>query len=196
MNVSSSGPGRDDALRFEAIFARCYPPVLAYARRREADRAAAEEVAAETLLIAWRRLDDLPEDPLPWLIGAARKVLANQRRGARRRTPDGPSIPIELVEDADTAVPLADRVADRVAFAASFEALRPGDREVLALVAWDGLSSREAGEVLGCSAAVFSVRLHRARRRLMKELRSRGHSLVEPARVPSSETRPDAEGAR
>ena len=39
---------------------------------------------AETFLVAWRRLDDVPADALPWLYGVARRVLANQRRSADR----------------------------------------------------------------------------------------------------------------
>jgi RNA polymerase sigma-70 factor (ECF subfamily) len=44
--------------------------------------------------------------------------------------------------------------------------LREADREVLALIAWEELSVAEASRVLGCPAPVFSIRLHRARRRL------------------------------
>jgi RNA polymerase sigma-70 factor (ECF subfamily) len=40
------------------------------------------EGLAETFLVAWRRLDDVPDDPLPWLYRVARRVLANQRRSA------------------------------------------------------------------------------------------------------------------
>jgi RNA polymerase sigma-70 factor (ECF subfamily) len=160
----------DPQRRFEAIFASSYGRVLAYALRRSDDHAAAEEAAAETFVIAWRRLDAVPADPLPWLLQTTRRVLANQRRSARRRDPHGPSVPLSSVPDQDPAPSIADRLAERDAFAQSFSALRPADREVLALVAWDGLRPKEAAQVLGCSAAVFSLRLHRARRRLMKEL--------------------------
>jgi RNA polymerase sigma-70 factor (ECF subfamily) len=40
------------------------------------------------------------------------------------------------------------------------------DREALMLVAWDGLDHRDAATVMGCSTSAFTVRLHRARRRL------------------------------
>lgn len=156
--------------------------MLGYAIRRTKDRAAAEDAVSETFLVAWRRLDDVPEDPLPWLLGTARKVLANQRRAAGRRTPDGPMVPLEAVGDpADPSAGVADRVADREAFAAAFAALSDSDREVLALISWDGLAPREAATVTGCSAATFSLRLHRARRRLLIELAARGHSFGERA---------------
>ena len=158
--------------RFEAIFTSYYGRVLAYAIRRCDDHAAAEEAAAETFVIAWRRLDAVPSDPLPWLLQTARRVLANQRRSARRRA----TVPLSSLSEPDPAPSIADRLAERDVFAHSFAALRPADREVLTLVAWDGLRPKEAAKVLGCSAAVCSLRLHRARRRLMKELAARGHS--------------------
>lgn len=181
--------------RFEAIFNVCHPRVLAYARRRTDDGALAEEVVSETFLIAWRRFADLPTEPLPWLLGTARKVLANQRRGADRRAPDGPTIPIEQVGDADSVQPIPDRLAERQAFATAFAALRPADREVLALVAWDGLEPREAGPVLGCTAATFSLRLYRARRRLLKELAASGHSFGVREDKKTLKIRPETKGA-
>ena len=153
--------------------------MLGYAIRRTDDRAAAEEAVSETFLIAWRRFDSMPADALPWLLGVARKVLANQRRAAGRRAPDGPLVPLEAVADPDPRAAVADLVADRQAFAAAFASLSPNDREVLALVNWDGLAPREAAAVLDCTPATFYLRLHRARRRLLKELEARGHSFGE-----------------
>ena len=165
--------------RFEAIFDACYPRVLAYALRRTERRDRAEEVVSETFLVAWRRLDVVPSDPVPWLLGTARRVLANQRRAAGRRSRYGPVVALDGFEPQAPGTPVADLVADREAFATAFAALGARDREVLALTAWDGLKPAEAGKVMGCSAATFSIRLHRARRRLLKELESSGHSFVE-----------------
>jgi DNA-directed RNA polymerase specialized sigma24 family protein len=74
-------PPRDE--RFEGLFRENYASVRAYALRR-ASRDAAQDVVAETFLVAWRRLDDVPRDALPWLYAVARRVLANQRRSAHR----------------------------------------------------------------------------------------------------------------
>lgn len=182
------------ARRFEAIFRDAYPRVLAFAMRRLTSRDVAEEVAAETFLIAWRRLEVVPEEALPWLLGTARNVLANQRRSARRREAAGPQVALEAVELPDLATPIPEQVAARQAFARAFSALRLRDREVLALSAWDGLSPREAGQVMDCSPATFSLRLHRARGRLLKELAASGHSLSEIANEPSTDV--DASEAR
>jgi RNA polymerase sigma-70 factor, ECF subfamily len=170
--------------------------VLAYVRRRAADASSAEEAVSETFLIAWRRLDAVPhEQPLPWLLGTARKVLANQRRSAKRRSPED-HVHLHSVEVRDPSPPISERLAERAAFAAAFAALTDRDREVLSLVAWDGLEVREAAAVVGCTAATFSLRLHRARRRLLKELEASGHSLGERSTQPPLAERPGTTEAR
>jgi RNA polymerase sigma factor (sigma-70 family) len=196
VDETESRPSTERARQFEGIFGACYSRVLGFAIRRSDDRATAEEAVSETFLVAWRRLDAVPDEPLPWLLGVARKVIANQRRAAGRRTPDGPLVPLEAVADPAPGAGIADLVADREAFAEAFAALSPADREVLALVNWDGLSPKEAASVLGCTPATFYLRLHRARRRLLKELEARGHSFVERAAGPVTRPRTDATEAR
>jgi RNA polymerase sigma-70 factor (ECF subfamily) len=147
--------------RFERVFDAHFRAVLAYALRR-AGHAEAEDAVAETFLVAWRRLDEVPEDPRPWLLGTARRVLANQRRAAGRRTALGERLARErevLVETFHD--PPIVRALGR---------LSESDRELLLLVAWEGLSTEQAAEALGCSRAALKVRLHRARRRLRAEL--------------------------
>src|SRR5947209_1710216 len=73
----------DREAKLTAIFQACAGRVYAYARRRGTAEDA-QEVVAETFLVAWRRLDHVPADPLPWLLNVARKVLANRRRSSRR----------------------------------------------------------------------------------------------------------------
>ncbi len=176
----SASPKDSRSARFEAIFRTTHSRVLAYALRRSADPATAEDVVSETFLVAWRRLDVVPSDPLPWLIGTARRVLANQRRSTgRREAAIGPLVDLAKVEPAQTTTPTEERVAEKLAFAEAFAGLSHEDQEALLLTAWDGLAPREAAKVMGCSAATFSVRLYRARRRLLKELDARGHSTTE-----------------
>jgi RNA polymerase sigma-70 factor (ECF subfamily) len=182
-----------NAARFEGIFRDTYPRVLAFALRRSVDREHAEEAVAETFLVAWRRLEVVPAEPLPWLLGTARNVLANQRRSARRREAAAPRVALDTVDPPDLTTPIPEQVADRQAFARAFSTLRLRDREVLTLSAWEGLSPREAGQVMDCSAATFSLRLHRARRRLLKELAASGHSLDETAdRAATDRSEPEA----
>jgi len=176
-------PLPDADRRFESCFRDHYAPVLAFAVRRLPDRSAAEDVAAETFAVAWRRRELIPEEPLPWLYAIALRVAANQRRSGERRR----RLRERLEREASSRVAAepADALHRRDAFARAFERLGEPEREVLRLVAWEGLDAREAASVLGCSPAAFRVRLHRARRRLAKHLDAAGHSPVErPIRVP------------
>lgn len=141
--------------------------MLAYALRRAETSPEAEETVSETFLIAWRRFDQVPDDALPWLLGTARKVQANQRRASARRAPAGPHVDIDQLELGGTETSLPERIGEREALIDAFASLRDQDREVLALIAWDGLEVREAAIAMGCSAPTFSLRLHRARRRLL-----------------------------
>src|SRR5690242_7696704 len=77
-------PDPPDKRRHDALFAAHHDAVWRYAVRRVGE-AGAEDVVAETFLVAWRRLDAVPAHELPWLLGVARKVIANQRRAQRRR---------------------------------------------------------------------------------------------------------------
>ena len=70
-------------MRFERLFRSEADAVRSYALRR-ADPADADDVVAETFLVAWRRFDDMPSDPRPWLLSVARRVLANRRRSVQR----------------------------------------------------------------------------------------------------------------
>lgn len=146
-----------------------YEPVLAYAMRRTGPEEA-REVAAEAFLVAWRRLHHVPADELPWLLGVARKVLANRRRGADRAD----ALAMRIAAQASTAAAdPADRY-DGAPLIAALNALREADREALLLVSWEGLTPAEAAVAAGCTAATFRVRLHRARRRLAQALADGG----------------------
>lgn len=165
-------PSSDTAeARFEALYAEHYERVLAYVLRR-APAAPAGDIVADVFLVAWRRLEELPNEPLPWLLGVARKTLANERRGRRRRA---------ALVDALEATSGVERgveptVGREPALIAAFDRLGEADREVLRLVAWEGLTTREAATVLGISHVACRVRLHRLRRRLTSELGSHGES--------------------
>jgi len=164
--------------RFESCFRANYAAVLAFAIRRLPDRATAEDAAAETFAVAWRRRELIPEEPMPWLYGIALRVVANQRRSSERRRRLGDRLEHEAGGWEGAPEPI-DALHRRDTFAAAFQRLGESEREVLRLIAWDGLDTREAASVLGCSTAAFRVRLHRARRRLAKQLEAAGHSPQE-----------------
>jgi RNA polymerase sigma-70 factor (ECF subfamily) len=168
----------DDAERFTAIYDACRRRVWAYVVSR-AGREIAGEVVSETFAIAWRRLDDVPEQPLPWLLGVARNVLRDGFRAEARRA----SLAAELrtwIEPAKADI--GEHVAERLMVLQAMAALPEDDREILILIAWQGLTPRDAAKVLGCTAATLRVRLHRARKRLAQAVDTAdgGPSLVHP----------------
>lgn len=154
------------AARFEALYRACYQDLLGYALRRSARPEAAADVVADTFLVAWRRINDIPlEQARLWLFGVARKVMANHHRAARR----GADLAARLRNELERIDEVPAEVPDEIASA--FRALSEADRELLRLVAWEGLTADELAHVLGCSANAARIRLHRARRRFAEALR-------------------------
>ena len=160
--------------RFTGLFERTHGALLSYAVRRVADPADAADVVAETFLVAWRRLDQVPagDRERPWLFGVARKVLANHNRGIRRRHAMADRLRAELVGFTPASEPSE--------LSAALAGLNPTDRELLLLLAWDGLSQEQAAIALGISHGALRVRLHRARGRLQAALGADRPDLTDP----------------
>jgi RNA polymerase sigma factor (sigma-70 family) len=181
----------DREQRFAACFEMHYPRVLAYGLRRLPDRAAADDVAAETFLIVWRRFEDAPADVLPWLLAIARNVIRNESRSARRRGRLAERVAAESLAT-DRRLPSGpindsgdDAPRDTAAVRAALDRLSDADREILLLTSWDGLDASRAAAALGCSRGTFAVRLHRARTRFARALGAaspRNPSMPEEAR--------------
>lgn len=159
--------GRD--ARFVDLYERFYRPVYAYCRRRTPiDRV--DDVVADTFLTAWRRIDSVPvgDDVLPWLFGVAFRLLGNQRRGLARHQKlnrklasighDSASLPLEVV---------VMREESRQVLAA-VDSLRPIDREILLLSAWEELPQPEIAVILDISVEAVRQRLRQAKRRLAR----------------------------
>ncbi len=161
------------AQQFEALYATYHPQVFGYLLRRCERVEDAADAIAETFLVVWRRSDELPagEEVRPWLYGVARRVLANQRRSAQRR-----SALAERLEAEMTARPMPlDLVGDTadetdIALRQALGALSEEDREILTLEAWEELRPAEIAVALGCSPGAARTRLHRARQHLREML--------------------------
>jgi RNA polymerase sigma factor (sigma-70 family) len=168
MTLHGGGESAERRERFDALYRDHQAAILGYALRRTSQPEDAADVLAETFLVAWRRLDDLPRDAEGrlWLYGVARRVLANQRRGERRRN----SLAVELAQDLAGSPISAEPIEDIQELAAAFRRLSKADRELLALEGWEDLDPGEIAVVLGCSRNAARIRLHRARRRLRIEL--------------------------
>jgi RNA polymerase sigma factor (sigma-70 family) len=155
----------DPEARFRRLFADAYPSLRRYALNRGLQGADADDLVAEVLTIAWRRLDDVPaDDPLPWLFVVASNVNRNRRRGTRRLAGMLANLAAAPAEEAP------DRQYGAGDIRKALQSLSGADQELLRLVAWDGLTPEQAARVTGCSPGTFRVRLHRARARLAAAL--------------------------
>lgn len=124
---------------------------------------------SETFLVAWRRFEDLPADPLPWLMVIARNILSDRRRRTARR--DRLADTIACLERTLGHATAADHaVIERATVVAALAQLSNLEREALLLVAWEGLSNADAAAVGGCTQRAFEVRLSRARARLARAM--------------------------
>jgi RNA polymerase sigma-70 factor, ECF subfamily len=159
------------------------PAVRTFVHRR-ISRAVADDVVAEVFLAAWRRYDQAPSDTLPWLLGIARGILANQRRGQARRFALNERLAGSAAREGLAPDPEAFDVSPALQACAS---LSPRDQEILLLVAWDGLDRGQAARALGISTGQFAVRLHRARRRLERALSQEPQRLAPTNHCSTSE---------
>ena len=156
----------DREARYSALFREHHAPVWRYVARR-AWPDAVDDIVAETFLVAWRRFDDVPADPLPWLYTTAGKTLANHRRAASRgdaliaRLRAQPR-PAELDPGAG-----AER---RAALVRAFAQLSDAERELLMLTDWDDLPARRAARTVDLTSAGARARIYRARRKLRRAL--------------------------
>ena len=161
------GDDHDAAGPSEDLFASLYalrPQIHAFVRRRGADRWTAEDIVNDMYLVVWRRIDDIPPDNArAWLFGAARKLVANAHRAARRRI---------ALADRITTQPRTWHVVDaalsteeRHLLIETWLSLPAGDRDVLAATS-RGLGRSDLAGLLGCSEAAAAMRLSRARARL------------------------------
>ncbi len=152
-------------IQFSRLYREQGRAILAYALRRVEDREDAADVAAETFLVAWRRLAEVPAgaEARLWLYAVARRTIANLHRSERRRTRLGGRLAESLRTELATQPAPSGEAAEALR---AMGELGDEDRELLLLVAWEGLSPGEAAKVLAVSALAARSRLHRARRRL------------------------------
>lgn len=164
--IEKDALGRELAqVQFSRLYREQGRAILAYALRRVEDREDAADVVAETFLVAWRRLAEVPAgtEAKLWLYAVARHTIANLHRSERRRTRLGGRLAESLRTELATHPGPSDGAAEVLRAMAG---LSGDDRELLLLVSWEGLSPSEAAKVLAISSLAARSRLHRARRRL------------------------------
>jgi RNA polymerase sigma-70 factor (ECF subfamily) len=137
-------------------------------------------VLQEVFVTAFRKAAQLPEPPIGWLLGTARRLLANADRSTRRRD----RLTLRIADSIPQSSGGDDRAGEVVA--AALAQLSTADREVLTLSAWYELSADEAAQALGCSRSAYAVRLHRARHRLADRLRAAGYHPASTDSLPEA----------
>lgn len=165
--LRASEPNRDQ--NFARVVATHRNAIARYGLRRLNDHSAVEDLVAETFIVVWRRLDELPpqEEELFWLYGIAGKVLSNLRRSQQRslrlearlatEREAGQEAPRYSIEDIEELMEALASLSDR-------------NRELIQLAYWEKLSYRGMGVVLGCSERAAGIRLSRARQSLRERL--------------------------
>ncbi len=175
--------------RFRQLYDDHHRAVLAYFLRR-LDSDAAYEATEDVFLVAWRRLEIVPEGDrsLAWLYAVARRVLANHRRSAARRGRLWARLAREPGVSSDEPEVFLIRKEEHEEVLAALTRLSDTDQEILRLAIWEELPHADIAQILGCSVGAFDVRLHRAVRRLGKGLRRAGHRHdARPAFLPGEE---------
>jgi RNA polymerase sigma-70 factor (ECF subfamily) len=157
---------RDEAW-FERLYERNRPMIRAYCVRRVGS-VDAQDIESQVFAVAWRRRDDVPEPDreLPWLYGVARRTLGHHWRSAaraRRLVEKAGVVPTDVSPGPEV---VAAATAEQALVREALAALKPADREVLLLAAWEGLTHAHIGEVVGCSLAAADKRVTRAKARL------------------------------
>jgi RNA polymerase sigma factor (sigma-70 family) len=148
-------------------------PVLAYCMRR-AKSVDAADACAETFLVAWRRLDDIPPPPatLPYLYGIASRVLSNHLRAMHRQSRlDAKLRNLGVAPPVDPAALVVQSARDQEVVAA-VRKLKPKDREIVMLHAWEDLPRDLIAEMTGMTRAAIDQRIHRSYQRLARMLES------------------------
>lgn len=173
--------------RFTATYRAHEDAVRRYCRRRLLPDDV-DDAVLEVFAVVWRRSDQVPADvdaTLPWLYAIARNVVRNQSRSRvrLRRLKDRVG---EMV-DTGTISPetlIVRRSEDRLVLDA-LESLRPNDREILRLKAWEDLDRNEIARVLRITPEAVDMRIHRALQRMEKALELRGHKFDEQSNAGS-----------
>jgi RNA polymerase sigma-70 factor (ECF subfamily) len=170
-----------DERRLEQLAETHAPRVLAYLARRTDSSADAADVFQAVLVTTWRRLLDVPADDqaaLAWLLGTARRCLANDRRGRTRRLQATErlcsSIRVSATDPSDGFGDVSQALKE----------LSEADRELITLVYWDDLTVEQAAKVLDITPIAARKRLERARTRVRLHLEAaRADATGQPGRA-------------
>jgi RNA polymerase sigma factor (sigma-70 family) len=179
MKSTRDDPSRRE--RFERLYVATRVAMLGYLIRRVSDPTDAGDLLAETYLVAWRKLDDIAKDEEVrlWLYGVARRVASHHHRHERVERGLAEALRADLTREsavlrADPDVPFGEMIC------ASLDRLKPIDREIIELSAWEQLTPTEIAAVIGMKPGAVRVRLHRIRTAMRTELVNAGYPRADP----------------
>lgn len=201
-SLSRNSVSRQDS--YAALYRATHHDILRFVGRRIGagiPLSVAEDITADTFLIAWRRFSEIPtelSDARAWLFGVARNCLLNEKRSLSRQG----ALQVRIADDAivaanrpSGALPESatqsheQQVVSRLDLAAAWNSLTARDQEVLALLIWENLTSEQAGKVLGISGPNFRMRLTRARNNFRKATLPAAESIAKTAKRPKADSR-------
>jgi RNA polymerase sigma factor (sigma-70 family) len=169
---------------FNAVYAAHYSHIVRYLLRRLSDPEACVELAQDVFVVAWRRRTEVPDHCLPWLYQVARRLLANHRRASQAAPQVVPLTDVDIRGmQGDTGGTGQDSISAVADVRAALATLPELHQEILRLVGWEELTASEAAIVLGCSRTAATVRLHRARRRLLAAMAATDRTTERPMRA-------------
>ena len=156
-----------DSSRFDSMFKEHYNAVFRYLSRRHSG-SDVEDLVAEVFTIAWEKVSEIPSDmQLPWLYRTSWFVVANNHRKISE-------IPTDHIDLDSYESDVADIVIDNIELKQAWLRVPERDREILRLVAWEGLTPPEVSQMLGISLGGASSAISRARKNLDLAIRHVG----------------------
>jgi len=163
-----------DTGAFDRVYDAYRPRVFAFLLRMSRSRTVAEDLLDETWLRLVRHADSLRPDTRlgPWLFTVARNLYWSHRRASLLHEASAPELiglwPSAAAWPSPFELAVADELERRVE--AALSTLSPQYREVLWLIAYEGLTPGDGAVVCGISPEAFRQRLSRARAALAKML--------------------------
>jgi RNA polymerase sigma factor (sigma-70 family) len=167
--------------RFEILYAETRLSLLGYFLRRVDSAPDAADLLAETYLIAWRKIDSIPNDDTArlWLYGVARRVASHHHRHERVTQGLAETLRADLTREAAEMRTDSDMPFDDVIYA-SLDRLKLSDREIIELSAWEQLTPIEIANIVGLKSGAVRVRLHRIRTAIRADLIRSGYPRSDP----------------
>ncbi|MCY4163955.1 MAG: RNA polymerase sigma factor [bacterium] len=168
--IHSDLPCRDETW-FRDLYRTHYRDIVAYARRRT-NQCSADDIAANTFMLAWQKRFEIPEDnERVWLFGVARNLALNDKRTSRRKDALLQRLRSQAKSDQDqNSFPESKDYGYSEQLQIALNQLPATDKEILMLLCWEELSYNEISEILYETPNALRIRSYRARKLLAKKL--------------------------